>query len=346
MATLSHQGLRKIIERFGGCDEYYTEMIHAPSYITHGRFEKFYTLNECAPEKIVYQLTGSDAEPMIKAARELCALGGIGIDLNMGCSAPEIVRSGAGIAWMSKPLEQVKALVSGVKNALLSYTSELNADGHHSVPRLSVKLRLGGEDFTDSAFYGFCDMLCECGVEQIVLHPRTRKEKLSRPIRYQYVERLASRFKDSVPVILNGNVRDEDSFRYALRESPSAKGVMIARMSAQKPWIFAQLKKNCILQDNCGQPSSANSFSENSSLERIKIDRAEVGLEYIRNLRLFQPEEFWRTRMQRFFSYYCDNFSYAHYIKTKMLNCKTLEEAETSFEAYFNEVPGDRFIEI
>ena len=339
MATLSHQGLRKIIEDFGGCDEYYTEMINAASYLTHGQFESFYTLNEFAPEKIVWQLTGKDVISMAKAAKELCSFNGIGIDLNMGCSAPEIYKSGAGIAWMTKPVEQTKALVYEVKNALLSYNSEIQSDGHHKKQRLSVKLRLGDEDFTDDGFYKFCDMLYENGVEQIVLHPRTRKEKLARPPRYQYVENVANRFKNKIPVILNGNVKDFPSFEAALKVAPSSSGVMIARMSAQKPWIFAELKRKL---------DFSNPLIHQKSLQtdKIKIDRLKTGLDYISNLRLYQPKEFWQTRMQRFFSYYCDNFSYAHYIKSKMLNCKTLEDAETSFSLYFDEVPDDRFIEI
>lgn len=340
MATLSHQGLRKIIEDFGGCDEYYTEMINAASYLTHGQFESYYTLNEIAGDKIVWQLTGKDVEPMARAAKELCALGGIGIDLNMGCSAPEIVKTGAGIAWMIKPIEETKRLVCEVKNALLSFsTDDKNHSFYNKVPRLSVKLRLGDDNFTDEGFYKFCDMLYESGVEQIVLHPRTKKEKLTRPPRYKYVENVACRFKNKIPVILNGNVKDFPSFEAALKAAPSSAGVMIARMSAQKPWIFAELKRKL---------DFSNPLIHQKSLQtdKIKIDRLKTGLDYISNLRLYQPKEFWQTRMQRFFSYYCDNFSYAHYIKSKMLNCKTLEDAETSFSLYFDEVPDDRFIEI
>lgn len=340
MATLSHQGLRKIIEDFGGCDEYYTEMINAASYLTHGQFESYYTLNEIAGDKIVWQLTGKDVEPMARAAKELCALGGIGIDLNMGCSAPEIVKTGAGIAWMIKPIEETKRLVCEVKNALLSFsTDDKNHSFYNKVPRLSVKLRLGDDNFTDEGFYNFCNMLYQNGVEQIVLHPRTKREKLARAPRYFYVENVAREFNGKMNVILNGNVKDVPSFESALKAAPSVSGVMIARMSAQKPWIFAELKRKL---------DFSNPLIHQKSLQtdKIKIDRLKTGLDYISNLRLYQPKEFWQTRMQRFFSYYCDNFSYAHYIKSKMLNCKTLEDAETSFSLYFDEVPDDRFIEI
>lgn len=360
MATLSHQGLRKIIEKFGGCDEYYTEMINASSYLTHGQFESFYTLNEIASDKIVWQITGKNFEPMAKCAKELCNFGGIGIDINMGCSAPDIVKTGAGIAWMLKPIEETKRLVCEVKNALLSFsTDDKNHSFYNKVPRLSVKLRLGDDNFTDEGFYNFCNMLYQNGVEQIVLHPRTKREKLARAPRYFYVENVAREFNGKMNVILNGNVKDVPSFESALKAAPSASGVMIARMSAQKPWIFARLKRELatgssemsipefVTEGVQGECETQTIYAQSPFVifqEGVqKIDRLAVGLEYIQNLRTNQPPEFWLSRMQRFFAYYCDNFSYGHYIKSKMLNCKSLDDAEKTFSAYFEEVKDDRW---
>lgn len=353
MATLSHQGLRKIIEDFGGCDEYYTEMINAASFLTHGQFESFYALNDFGREKIVWQLTGKDVGPMAECARELCALGGIGIDLNMGCSAPEIYKSGAGISWMLKPREETERLVCEVRNAIDSFNNETLVTSNdsenphliHRHQRLSVKLRLGDENFKEDEFYDFCEMLYKNGVEQLVLHPRTKKEKLARPPRYQFVEQLALNMKDKIPVILNGNVKDVQSYENAISKAPDASGVMIARMSAQKPWIFCKLG---IRNEELGIGASG-AVERGFLVEKdgdVLVDRFKVGMEYIENLRLYQPKEFWETRMQRFFAYYCDNFSFGHYIKSKMLNCKTLEEAEKTFESYFDEMPGDRYEKI
>ena len=68
MATLCHPAFRIMIEKFGGCDEYYTEMINAPSLLNNGQFEKYYTDPAPVPEKIVWQLTGKAASPLIDAA--------------------------------------------------------------------------------------------------------------------------------------------------------------------------------------------------------------------------------------------------------------------------------------
>ena len=81
MATLSHEALRRAIFRFGGCDEYYCEMIHASSLIAGGQFEKYYISQGPEPEKMVWQLTDTSAEPLIKAASIVAPLGGIGEEL-------------------------------------------------------------------------------------------------------------------------------------------------------------------------------------------------------------------------------------------------------------------------
>ena len=40
MATISHPAFRILVEKFGGCDEYFTEMINAGTLLTGGPFEK------------------------------------------------------------------------------------------------------------------------------------------------------------------------------------------------------------------------------------------------------------------------------------------------------------------
>lgn len=313
MATLSHEAFRRLVEKFGGPDEYYTEMINAPTLLQKGPFEKYYLMNGPVPQKIVWQLTSKEAASMAAAVEVLAPLGGIGIDINMGCSAPEIVHSGAGIAWMLKPQEETLSMVKGVKRAMEKAAPAF---------RLSAKIRLGAENFSEEKFYDFCKGLCDSGVQRIVLHPRTQREKLSRPPRRFYAQRLAALLKPrGVEVIYNGNVKDAPSARAALADCPDCSGLMISRAAVQKPWIFAQLRG-----DFCGG-----------------VDLMQTGLDYIALLQEFQPPEFFKSRMQRFFSYYCDNFTFGHYIKMKMLNAATPQEAEETFRSYFEEQPDDRF---
>ncbi len=317
MATISHPAFRILVERFGGCDEYFTEMINAGTLVTGGQFEKYYIDPAPVPQKLVWQLTGKNGELMEEAAKVLVELPGIGIDLNMGCSAPDIYRFGAGISWMTKPREETREMVRSVKNVVQG-----------SNKRLSVKLRLGDDDFTEEGFFSFCDMLVGEGVQLLTLHPRTKKEKLTRPPRYSYCQQLAERYKghviDGKPVeiYLNGNVHDKTSYDYTVSTCPDVSGIMISRAAVQKPWIFASL----------------------SGLTRQSIDLEQLSLDYITLIEQYQPPEFWKTRLQRFFTYFCQNFKFSHYAQSQFLNAaaQSNEALRQSIIDFFEKCPDER----
>ena len=322
MATISHPAFRILIEQFGGCDEYFTEMINAGSLLVDGPFEHYY-LNPCpVPEKIVWQLTGFEVEKMILASQILVELPGLGLDLNMGCSAPAIYKTGAGISWMLRPVEQTQQMVRGVRHIIDDYNKK-NPDNKK---RLSVKLRLGDDNFTDDSFFSFCDMLVAEGVELLTLHPRTKKEKLSRPPRYFYCQKLAERYKGHVPVYLNGNVKDAASYQNAVSRCPDVAGVMISRAAVQMPWIFKELNGGEALDD------------------AMFINMEQLSLDYISLIEQYQPPEFHKTRLQRFFTYFCQNFKFAHYAQTQFLNAaaKDNDALRAAIKEFFAKCPEER----
>ena len=314
VATVTHAAFRSIVDRFGGCDEYYSEMINAATFVNGGPFEKYYVIPDPAPEKTVWQITGRKAEHLAEAASMIGKLPGIGVDINMGCSAPDIIKSGAGAAWLSKDVSETQFMVRSVRDALSG-----------SGKRLSVKLRLGNEHFTDERFFSLCDMLVSEGVTLFALHPRTSKEKYRSPLRWEYVERLALRYADDgVSVVLNGGVHDAPSLHEALRASPHASGIMIARGAIENPWLFAELAADL----------------QHESFAAV-IDRERLALDFIDMLEKYQPEEFWKTRMQRFFTYYCRGFSFAHYFQTQMQNAKDTGDARDRIRDYFQKQADD-----
>lgn len=325
MATISHPAFRILVEKFGDCDEYFTEMINAGSLLCNGSFERYYLNPYPVPEKVVWQLTGRAPENMIEASKVLCDLPGIGLDINMGCCAPDIYRTGAGISWMLKPVEETKEMICGIRNVIDNY----NRSHADSKKRFSVKLRLGDEDFTDQGFFAFCDMLIDSGVELLTLHPRTKKEKLNRTPRYEYCQKLCEKYqKFGVQIYLNGNVSDSSSLKYALKKAPDVNGVMLARTAVQKPWIFTQLKTEV--------------FCQSDSFKRIELDFLKIAEDYIRDVQEYQPQEFWKTRLQRFFTYYSMNFQFSHYAQTQFLNAKNIDDLKNRLYDFFEKCSGER----
>lgn len=321
MATLTHAALRSTIAQFGGCDEYYTEMIQAGTLLTGGPFEKYYLFTDPEPEKIVWQITGGKIPAMVEAAKMLSQMDGIGVDINMGCCAPDIVRAGAGIAWMLKERQETEELVE-----------QVGAVVRGAGKRFSVKLRLGDEDFTTEGFFSFVDMLAQRGVQQITLHPRTKKEKYRNPPRLEYVKKLVDYIGEkgySIQVVLNGGVSDGASAKKAQEQGSGISGIMIGRAAAQKPWVFKQIAD----YRATGQQVSSGEFT---------VDLLETARNFIEQLQHFQPQEFYKTRLQRFFAFYSDNVQFAHHLRTRLHNHPTPEGCLQQLEEYFAAAPAER----
>lgn len=326
MATLSHEALRNLIFRFGGCDEYYCEMIHATSLVSGGKFEEYYIRTQPEPDKMVWQLTDYREEALKEASKIVSELGGIGIDINMGCPAPDIYRTGAGCAWMSKPLQEVASMLNKVKSVLDSSTT--------SCKRLSCKIRLGEEDFTIEKLFAYCDMLVSEGVTQITLHPRTRKEKYTRKARWEYVNQLCEYLKTkysylNLQIIGNGSIFSVEDAISSKKKAPNIDGIMLGRSAIQKPWLFKQI-------------SSALSNEE----FKTEIDLFELAIDFMKDIENCQPQEFWKTRKQRFFIYFCDNFQFGNYLKSQLINNDGFEIQKNILQEYFEKMPSERFLTI
>lgn len=330
MAAVTHLGFRRLVSRFFPPHEFFAEMIHAPSLVAGGLFEKWYLRTCKETENLVWQLTSNDVHSAAKAVPEVLSCGGIGIDLNMGCCAPHIVNSGAGIAWMKKNPAETAFFVRSTKKAILSYA----AFSDTKPVRLSVKLRLGAEE-NYRKLLNFVKMLVDEGVELITLHPRVQKQKYSRPAKHCYTAMLAADL--SIPVFGNGDIDSAEKLKNLMEKYPCA-GWMIGRAAIRKPWIFLNLASYLKKEGGAGDFSFSNTADS--------ADLLETAFLFLQFLQEEQPEEFWLTRAQRFFAYYCDNFTFAHHIKTKILNSSCIDEMKQKLSAYIDEVPSDRIVKI
>lgn len=305
MAELSHRALRELIEGFGGCDAYFSEMISAGALLSGGPFESWYIDGGPRSEKLVYQLLGADSRQIVKAGALLDRLECAGIDINMGCSAPMIRKTGAGVAWMAS-IDRAGELIARVRRAVRR--------------RLSVKLRIG---FQDDFEYlaGFCRRLEAEGTELIILHPRTAGEKFRRSARWDYVGEL--RRELGIPVAGNGDIASAADL--CRRAAGPCDAVMAGRAAVRQPWLFAQAR----LLETQGR--------EHPPCENFHINLAETGLNFLELLARHQPPEFHLSRARRFFSFFCDNLKWGNYLKTLLNRGENLAGIERIWRDYFAE---------
>jgi len=306
MAELSHRALRELIESFKapgggteetGADEYFTEMISAGAFVSGGPFEAWYADGGPCPEKLVYQIVGADVTQLAQAVTLLDRYECLGIDINMGCSAPAITRTGAGVRWMAD-IDRSGALIRQIRPKTRR--------------RLSVKLRTGLEDDFDY-LVRFCRRLEEEGVELITLHPRTAREKFKRRARWDYIPALRKELR--IPLAGNGDIASAGEI---LRRAEDCDAVMIGRLAVRQPWVFAEVKK-VPLEPKVG------TFLE------------EIGLRFLELLARYQPPEFHLSRARRFFSYFCDNLKWGTHVKNLLNRETDLAGIERAWKGYFAE---------
>jgi len=319
MACLTHFAFRSVVARFAHPHLYYSEMIHSPSLLAGGKFERYYMLTT-KEEPLIWQLTSNETDTIKESIAILLEYGGCGIDLNMGCTAPNILKTGAGFAWLKKDCQETILWLRNAKDAIDAFSKKKG--GEKRV--LSVKMRLPSSDYKE--LFRLASIFRDCGVDRITLHPRLEKEKYSRPPHYEYVGRLAKEL--SIPIFCNGDIKSYKDIERLSHLFPDIAGWMIGREAVKRPWIFKELIKH----------STGESTYEDDRVDLLATSRL-----FLQNLLKWQPEEFQLLRAKRFFAFFCDNFKFSHFIKTKILNATSLVKIEELVVSYLEEVPSDKF---
>ena len=215
-----------------GADMVYTEFIPAEGLIRDARkaYAKLKTSDEEAP--IGIQIYGSDPDAMVEAARmadhaeEL--VGGHGcdiIDINFGCPVSKIAARGAGSGMMRDPDKMVmitRRIVEAVGKPV------------------TVKTRLGWDD-KSKIIVELAERLQDCGIKALTIHGRTRCQMYKGEADWTLIGEVKANPRMNIPIIGNGDI---DSARKAGEafERYGVDGIMVARASFGRPWIFKEIK--------------------------------------------------------------------------------------------------------
>lgn len=189
---------------------------------------------------LIIQIFGKDPEKFRQAAILIESYGVSGIDINMGCPAKKVVKSGHGSSLMinrDTAFKIVEEMAKAVK-----------------IP-ISVKTRLGWENH--DLLVEFCKGLENAGADLITVHGRTYKQAFTGKADFTGIYDLKQHL--NIPVIANGDVMDyADGARKVLHPTNRSEivypgeesiigkaagmknldGFMIGRASFGNPWCF------------------------------------------------------------------------------------------------------------
>ncbi len=207
---------------------------------------------------IIAQVFGQSPDPFRRMAIMLCQLGFDGIDINMGCPAPNIAQRGAGAALIETP-ELAQAIVQAAKTGVQQWQAGATVRDDPSVPPhlvvqvealeaqlppayrrpravpVSLKTRIGYEE---PAVDEWIPRILESEPAAIALHGRTLRQGYSGVADWDAIGRAAElAHAAGVPLLGNGDARSLEDARQRAA-GYGLDGVLIGRASYGNPFVF------------------------------------------------------------------------------------------------------------
>ena len=292
---------RQIVASCYKPDICFSEFVNVDGLNSPGRSRLMYKLYKSEQEtNLIAHIWGLNPDNFYKTAsqivngdiqHELPGSGNYsGIDLNMGCPARKVVKSGACSGLINNPnlaVEIIKATKKGSQNKL----------------PISVKTRLGMDQISQD----WISLLLKQNLDMLSIHLRTVKEMSNVPAHYpelKWIVDLRNKLSPKTKIIANGDI---DSYVLAkeLIDKYSIDGVMIGRGVFNDPYVF--------------DPNSP--WLNKSSLEKVKL--------FIRHLELYKDwlelsHAHTVTRMHKFAKVYITGFDQAKSIREELTKDSTI----------------------
>lgn len=227
LAGYSDFAFRLTLREVGGVGFAYTEML-SPSSLLLGKARKLKTLiaTSEADNPLGYQIYGTNADTLARAAVWLEQHGARLVDINMGCPQRKISTHGAGAGLLRNPDEAVR-IAATVARAV-------------SIP-VTVKLRLGW-DLQTLVAHAMVPRLEEAGVAAITIHGRTRSQGYTGQADLVEIRRVVQA-ATRIPVIGNGDITSPADARTMFTETGCA-AIMIGRGAMKNPWLIRDIRND------------------------------------------------------------------------------------------------------
>ncbi|KKP35702.1 MAG: tRNA-dihydrouridine synthase [candidate division TM6 bacterium GW2011_GWF2_32_72] len=280
---------RKLVRMFSKDNLLYTELRHTACVANDKGVTKCLRFDQ-SERPLNFQLTTNSLEFVEEACQRVQKEGVDAIDLNIGCPAKNIVKSGSGSAMMAEPelLEQVLKLMR--KSINIPFT---------------VKMRAG---FKHKNVLEIAKMVEACGADALAIHPRLQTQKHSGELDFEVVAQVKKTVK--IPVLFSGNIIDFESAKKTY-ENTGVDGYLIGRALWAKPWILKELEANAEGKEFV--------ISEHEILA-IALKHLDFDLEFYGDQGLYH--------FRKYLPYYVKEKSGASEVRKKLIVSESVEEVK------------------
>ena len=215
---------RKVVAKAGRPDVFFTEFTNSDSYahemgINSLRGRLKYDENE---QPMVAHIWGDNPQNFAKMSVDLAKMGFSGIDINMGCPAPNVFRHGRGAGLILRP-EVAAELIQAAKTGGLP---------------VSVKTRIGHSKVNE--WKDWLTHLLKQDIANLSIHLRTKTEMSNVDAHWELMPEILALRDEIAPntlITMNGDIMDY-KMGMELYKKYNVDGIMIGRGVFHNPFAF------------------------------------------------------------------------------------------------------------
>ncbi|MEO0529220.1 MAG: tRNA dihydrouridine synthase DusB [Planctomycetota bacterium] len=229
MAGYTNYAFRQIVRGFGGTGLLATEMVNARGFVwldeqeaTHP--DRLWGVAE-EPRPLAVQIWDNDPETLAKVGARLATEYKVSVvDINFGCPVRQVTERAKSGSYLLRTPEKMGQIIERVVEAC------------HPTP-VTAKTRLGcSRDKIN--IIDVAQIVEGAGAAALTVHGRTAADMFRGTASWDLISQIKPHLK-SMPLIGNGDLDTADKVVEAFHRW-NVDGVMIARASLNKPWLFQQ----------------------------------------------------------------------------------------------------------
>lgn len=224
MEDVTDVAFRHVIKKAASPDVFFTEFTNSESYCHPQGIESVRGRLTFTPDEqpIVAHIWGDKPENFSQMSKGMAEMGYKGIDLNMGCPAPNVFKHGRGSGLIRRP-DVAAQLIEAAKDGGLP---------------VSVKTRLGHAKVDE--WKGWLGHLLEQDIANLTVHLRTKIEMSKVDAHWELIPEIKELRDELAPntlLTINGDIPDHQT-GMKLVDQYGIDGVMIGRGVFKNPFAF------------------------------------------------------------------------------------------------------------
>jgi tRNA-dihydrouridine synthase B len=266
MAGFTNYAFRQIVREFGGAGLLATEMVNARGFVWLDEHEaehpdRLWGVQQ-EPRPLAVQIWDNDPPTLAKVAGRLVDQYKVSVvDINFGCPVRQVTEKAHSGSYLLKHPDRMGTIIEAVVAAC------------RPTP-VTAKIRLGCTRDQINAI-DVAQVVEGAGAAALTVHGRTAADMFKGTADWDRIAAIKPHLQQ-IPLIGNGDLdtpqKAVDAFRYY-----GVDGIMIARASLSKPWLFQQAA--CALRGEEIPPDPTLDEERNLLLHHYRLVCARFGTE-------------------------------------------------------------------